>query len=1290
MSICPNKNLPEWNNLVNEIGEFEAYRVFIENGNTVPSDPGYIKERRSTVYNNDPNFTEKLDRLSRSIKADVVLDKSIENHQLDGQNAGERPVIRINPDKIMDDTVIHEFGHIYIDLLGGMTNPLIQRGVEQLENSSLYAEVAENYPELNAEQLQKEVLATAIGREGAEIFTNESDISSFNEWLNFIFDRIKQLLGIDRNIAQSLARDLLDNRINEVTLSGEISPYAQQQRIKTDELKNSLNKTHNDIKRLNGIYRRTGNKEYLQHLEEAVNQIAEKERVEEVAGYANYALQQLEHVADRIDKASREEITYNAYNLRRDHQYMKAYQSIPDVINGIREELKNLSEPESREIAEQTLKALKEAESIRQDIFSDYIKHARELQARRLAEDSTVIEAQYRVKFEKEFQNKNPIGFFGSYTYNDKPVSKSEYTARRNAYVNEKLAEYREQIQQESVDYFKEMLKTMPNDIGYLDSWVEDPTSLSSPILQSFSKNLLDVHQDIMNEFRDEHKEFFDIVQAYEEQYGRPFDQRSKYDGLIEKDSEGNETTYLVSEYKSEFLDRVQELQDELNQEGLSQQDKDNIQQRWRDKHLNANKSAPHERYKNPQYQELQKLPDSDPKRQLYDKLIELSNKADENINMYHLQRDKYNALFYKMPAIHKDFMNRITETGFTTFFAEGFRDLTQKRVDTTEEGHTAMEETETGDESYTRVLEDEEGRVKKLVPVHYRSTLEPNQQSFDLASIYMSNLHMSINHKEKSKLVADAEMLKDLMEHESTKYWSHQKGKKALGLVEDDKQLEPAEQSNTYKVLQSLIDHHIYGESMIDKGEILGYNKNQLGRSVMQWTGDTMLMLNFLAGGANLIHGRVLNYASAWGGDHFTVKEYRKAGREYWKDIQNIISDIGARRKTSKVNLLAERFNTYGEHTGLPEQMYRDTKFQQYVQKNRGHFMNQSGEHFNHGQIMYAVLENNKIQNENGEYIDTDGNVVTDRDAAMSLLDAYYADDSGYIQLNEHAKRVENYPRFDLTDPNQRSKMEKRVQGVIKDINADNHGQYDPVRLAMSQRHIGFAMVWMLRKWMVRGIKKRYRGGFKKISKAWKGKDEFGDMSDTFYSEDLGDFKEGNYVTSLRFMGQLWHQKNELSTQLLSQKWNEMSDMERANIRKSVIEWGFIMTAWIASHLIRNIAEEADDDESRRRGYLAAFYARRAYSELTFYTTPPEFARVLRNPAAGVSMMEDLWNLGERTAPLPFTSPTFERYEQGAREGELKIAKDIGDVIPIMNQLRRYEHIDESMNYIFSTGAGR
>lgn len=65
------------------------------------------------------------------------------------------PAIRINPRLLQSDTVIHEFGHVYINLLGGINNKFISEGIDQLRGSELWNTVKLDYPDLNDSELGK-------------------------------------------------------------------------------------------------------------------------------------------------------------------------------------------------------------------------------------------------------------------------------------------------------------------------------------------------------------------------------------------------------------------------------------------------------------------------------------------------------------------------------------------------------------------------------------------------------------------------------------------------------------------------------------------------------------------------------------------------------------------------------------------------------------------------------------------------------------------------------------------------------------------------------------------------------------------------------------------------------------------------------------------------------------------------------------------------------------------------------------------------------------------------------
>jgi len=140
--------------------------------------------------------------------------------------------ITVNPTLMQDETLGHEYGHVLIDLMGGMKSPFIQRARKQLIGSTAEERVTRNYPEdKGTEKFEKEIVATAIGTELADLFKERESRNKFAQWLLEFFRKLRNTLGISRNDAQTLAGQLAGNkRIKLSKLKGTPSTYTQQSR----------------------------------------------------------------------------------------------------------------------------------------------------------------------------------------------------------------------------------------------------------------------------------------------------------------------------------------------------------------------------------------------------------------------------------------------------------------------------------------------------------------------------------------------------------------------------------------------------------------------------------------------------------------------------------------------------------------------------------------------------------------------------------------------------------------------------------------------------------------------------------------------------------------------------------------------------------------------------------------------------------------------------------------------------------------------------------------------------
>ena len=231
---CPNKNSNEWKRLVSAIGEDNAYKVFVHNNEFVPEIDeveDYIDKffEQRQIKDSDTNYQLKVTKLQSAFKKHNISVKVTNEESGNFIEPDGKGKVRINidPRKRFGDSVFHEFGHLYVDILG-FNDPLVQRGIEQLKDTMLWDLTKQINPTLSDRLLAKEVLTTAIGIEASDIFRNETKISKWKYWLNRLFRKIAEFLGIQQNVAKDLATDLIRGDLRG-KLDGEIEKVRQWQ-----------------------------------------------------------------------------------------------------------------------------------------------------------------------------------------------------------------------------------------------------------------------------------------------------------------------------------------------------------------------------------------------------------------------------------------------------------------------------------------------------------------------------------------------------------------------------------------------------------------------------------------------------------------------------------------------------------------------------------------------------------------------------------------------------------------------------------------------------------------------------------------------------------------------------------------------------------------------------------------------------------------------------------------------------------------------------------------------------
>jgi hypothetical protein len=222
-----------------------------------------------------------------------------------------------------------------------------------------------------------------------------------------------------------------------------------------------------------------------------------------------------------------------------------------------------------------------------------------------------------------------------------------------------------------------------------------------------------------------------------------------------------------------------------------------------------------------------------------------------------------------------------------------------------------------------------------------------------------------------------------------------------------------------------------------------------------------------------------------------------------------------------------------------------------------------------------------------------------------------------------------------------------------------------------------------MLRKWLVPGFNKRWRGA----NKIFTDRADLRDDVDMFYSEDLQGFQEGYYTTGVRFIRNLLKDLSTLGvTMAYKQNLEGLSDMELANLRRFAIEAATLLISLALGYILKGLAEDEDDELSREILFNLTYYVRRIYSETSFYSSPIEAFKIASSPSASFSYVNKVYRFGQQVL-VDMYGVSFgdgmELYERGNRKGDAKLWKRTGDLMPLVNQY--YRDMEESTSWLFN-----
>lgn len=1331
------------------------------------------EERQGSDYEREDRiiFEQKVDALKKTMNVEVIYDETVETSRLLGRNdprtkAAGKPVILINPNQLFKTTAIHEFGHVFIDAFpGGLENKRLQRALDQLRDTELWAEVTALYPDLSENMLHKEILVTAIGREGSQIWEDGENKSKWESFVAWFSDFINRAFGLNRNEVQSLSRELLNDRVKDISAT-QIEETAQEMRplfinkekeAKTeadknfDSLEAKVEKGYNNLLGVvTKVYRsqikttesarkrekanvEAGKVTRLSSIADLQEKLQKYEEADKKFGfvrYLNWARKELHFMKREIDRRENEGALDNNA-LRKAYNWSASFNVLSEL-QGLLEELRNTVKLEDGELV--TMRdLLTELNGVRKEIDTKLLKNSRKHYAELLAKHDTETEEGYKLGFKQEYAELEAVGDTGM---------------QEGEYIIQKMQENKVEIEDAKLIKAEERSETSLTKMSKLSMMLLSEKEMKAKDIQMISK-LLDEASRKIEKFSTEEATNEDAMNKAFKKHSDSRNMKKKYSGMFVTSEDG--VSYYTGEYKPEFIEEKNKMAREMGDQEIYDEKYKDIQvaekedregnkdyyyestvvssktgkpikrkisipggsevrvegiadlkdgeramhvsykmtngkrmtipineaiarseySHWKSTNMKKVKRKingktvtrilPTEKWKSEEWKELKKpenkikfdelerLKENNRRTDaMYDKKDSIIQKLDEGSDLH---PDFRRAEFMRLPGVMKTTTSRI---------AEGQSIMTMGK-----NAISRLIETQEDDFDVETYTDFKEGETLRL-PSPYRAKLQENDQSFDLHTIGLLHSVMGKNYEEKKAIESTLLVLTEVMAKKQYPVLDSVTGKQKIDAQTKKPLWVSGADSAEHKKALSILENRLYSITTKQAGgfKIAGktIETQQVVKAGLKYFGTVSLVFNYANSIVNTTTGTFSNLIEAVGGDTYNLKDYKKAQQLYNFDLKNIMADMGANVSKSKTNLLMSNFNTMGPGH-LNNNFEEGSRMEGLMNQDSLRPLSNMGEHMMQSKVMYAILSSIKVQNDKGVWLDINGAPTTSKSKAASLVDmiTFKVNDKGgkEMVLNPAVQNTS------FTTGGGQEAILLETRNLIRSKVDELHGQYTNDIQAHAQRYMLGKMGFFLRKWMIPGYLRRFRG----IQNSFKPADAELSEADEFYSADQKEHMEGYYISTVRFLSKVISDTREDGINI-AKSWKELTPKQQAGIRKTMMDV-VLMTAVTLAYGIMEGDGDIDDED-----IFLAYLLRRQQSELTTFANPVEAFKIAQTPTAAVGNLKQIFKTMNYMTPWAWG----DRYKVGPYKDDLKLYHKAKRLLP---RFKNNDDFKQSLDFL-------
>jgi hypothetical protein len=1297
-------------------------------------------------YTNEVSRKLKSTFSKLGIDVEVRPNSSLESNARVFEKDGKK-IIEFNPNKVKTDSIFHEFGHIYIDLIEDQD--FIKAGIDQLRGTELWDKIEKLYPELSGVALGKEVLTTAIGIKASKIFKDSNKAKTFKFWLNKLFMKIKKLLGLSRDdIAEQLARDLVRG-----DLTKRLNYYAKvaEQHQRDYDVAAMLGKASNFLKDKINMLRTTerqyrndprsnryvkDTKAVLEQLEvvlekrgllqqyQAIGISLERDRVLLSQLEKRVAKLKEEYIYKKVqlDKVSREEFLHFARTMYNLNTFIDSFTPIEGLSYVEEEQLEGMEEDEVQMIKDinALIKEVKTTdvprlnnlkisfEALRPKFASYIISYSTdpgitdaEAEAMKMFTTGLMDENKKQMVFDAMFDSNNVfaanlIKFIReneNYAKDEAEQIKREFTRleeefRTAGFTVDDISRDGRLFQQYDVSSFFDDLKE-------LKTKAEKKAFYNEHTIKNYAGDLETV--------KEEHKEKLSEVE-YNNWYERNF--REDYEGkevlVVGGDLLGLSDDYVTDDWKS--------LQTSNIKKNFHKYMVDTMKYLT----LYVNKAVQKEGY-------FPAVPKVAAKYDRKASELELTNTSGETV--FQIPFKYLGFIVSESPIPIPVRLPEETDEDYESRAVKQLEDEGYGKFDNINQvKSTNKEKAEANKKKHN---DNREKRLDIIMPLFIDSAMTHKYRSQIEDAVLMS---LAVLKESKIlKLNGYKQQLKD--------FWKvDQGGNRELRAIEGS-------QSNVYKHLQKEIEMKFY-DKFVDPRRM--DKQLKFLKTYSSWLG---IGLNIHSAVKNITFGEYMTIAEGLANVHMNVNDLRKARRRYLKSVTSYVADDlkrkgGDRSASTFESALIRHFNIIESYDDFLE---RDKVANASINKlyrassSLGFGMQGAGEHLLHNTTLFSMLESNRIINGKAlsemQYIELmiekenlkvdKKDVILARDISGGKLTGKAKQDllDKIAKMKERrkelAKEFTKYPKFIDVLEFEEEEGKRFKRGFIKvkevdgkpiinqreinlfkekvvGVNHKIHGIYNRMDKGIIENTMPGQNLMQFKHWLIPGWNKRWgsRGGIHRIDQFWNERREEYDIGDAksllkLFTTPYKIMKEENGIERANAYNTLVLMLKSMRELMTNYKvyYGMLSPQERAGIRRQFAHMLSTIGVIALSSMLLSLRGDDDDDKKNMFTNFLLYQLDASRVELMTYSPAygwfNEGLKMLRRPTAGIGIMVNGYKTARALLEYPFQDDEDRIFKAGVNKGQVKFISYGTRLVPFATQIDRILELENDQSAI-------